>query len=47
MPVVFEFVESDLELLTKQVTCMVCTVSENVVYAEELRLVVYDYAGIR
>ena len=47
MPVVLEFVESDLKLLTEQFSGMVGAVAEHIVHAEELRFMVYDDACVR
>ena len=47
VPVVLEFIESDLQLSSKQRLGVVGTVDEHVVYRKELRFMVYDDAGIR
>ena len=47
MPLVLKLSESDLKFLTEQVLGVIGTVTENVVHAEYLRLVLVDHAGVR
>ena len=46
MPVVLQLIQPDLQLLSEEALGVVCAVSENVMDREELRLVVYNHAGI-
>ena len=47
MPVIFQLVKPDLKFLSEQITRMVCAVAQDVVDAEELRLMIDNDAGIR
>ena len=47
MPVVLQFIQPDLEFKAKEVAGMLCTVSEHVVDAKHLRLVVENHACVR
>ena len=47
MPFVLQLAQSDGQLLTQKVLGMHGAVTEHVVHAEHLRLVVHDHAGVR
>ena len=47
MPVVLELILLDFELLAEQIPCVLRVVDEDVIHAQELRLVVLDDAGVR
>ena len=47
MPVVLEFILLDFELLAEQIPCVLRVVDEDIIHAQELRLVVLDDAGVR